>query len=80
MCRLTGLKQGAWRTWPTIGPERQAATSHVCLGPVVSMDWEEMEIVDKIESEIFEKVICEELNSFQTALLLLGIVSVNNEG
>lgn len=51
----------------------------MCLGPVVSMDWEEMEIVDKLESEMFEKVICEELNSFQTALLLLGIVSVNNE-
>lgn len=46
---------------------------------MLSMDWEEMEIMHKIESEMFEKVICEELNSFQTALLLLGIDCISQQ-
>lgn len=35
-----------------------------------------MEIVDKIKTEMFGIMICGELNFFQTALLLIGIVSV----
>lgn len=44
------------------------------------MDWEEMEIVDKIETEMVEKVICKELSFFHTALLLLGIIFINSKG
>lgn len=44
------------------------------------MDWEEMEIVDKIETEMFEKVVCKELSFFQTALLPLAIVFINSKG